>query len=29
MLSRDIPGPPSPFGALLATIVLMFSLLLP
>ncbi|CAF3469170.1 unnamed protein product [Rotaria sp. Silwood1] len=29
MLSRDIPGPPSLFGALLATIGLMFSLLLP
>jgi hypothetical protein len=29
MLSRDIPGPPFLFGALLATIALMFSLLLP
>ncbi|CAF4752135.1 unnamed protein product [Rotaria sp. Silwood2] len=29
ILSRDIPGPPSLFGALLATIGLMFSLLLP
>jgi hypothetical protein len=28
-LSRDIPGPPFLFGALLATIALMFSLLLP
>ncbi|CAF5030903.1 unnamed protein product [Rotaria magnacalcarata] len=29
MLSRDVPGPPFLFGALLATIALMFSLLLP
>lgn len=29
MLSRDIPGPPFLFGAFLATIALMFSLLLP
>lgn len=29
MLSRDIPGPPFLFGALLVTIALMFSLLLP
>jgi hypothetical protein len=29
MLSRDIPGPPFLFGALLATIALMFCLLLP
>ena len=29
MLSRDVPGPPFLFGALLATVALMFSLLLP
>lgn len=29
MLTRDIPGPPFLFGALLATVSLMFSLLLP
>jgi hypothetical protein len=29
MFSRDIPGPPFLFGALLATVGLMFSLLLP
>jgi len=29
MLTRDIPGPPFLFGALLATIALLFSLLLP
>lgn len=29
MLSRDIPGPPFLFGAFLAAIALMFSLLLP
>jgi hypothetical protein len=29
MLSRDVPGPPFLFGALLATIALMFCLLLP
>jgi hypothetical protein len=29
MLSRDIPGPPFLFGALLATIAIIFSLLLP
>jgi hypothetical protein len=29
MLSRDIPGPPFLFGAFLATIALMFALLLP
>jgi len=29
MLSHDIPGPPFLFGAFLATIALMFSLLLP
>lgn len=29
MLSRDVPGPPFLFGALLATIGLMFCLLLP
>ena len=29
MLSRDIPGPPFLFGALLATVALMFCLLLP
>ncbi|CAF0868295.1 unnamed protein product [Rotaria sordida] len=29
MFSRDIPGPPFLFGAFLATIALMFSLLLP
>src|SRR2546430_1876021 len=29
MLTRDIPGPPFLFGAFLATIALMFSLLLP
>ncbi len=29
MLSRDIPGPPFLFGALLVTLALMFSLLLP
>ena len=29
MLSRDIPGPPFLFGALLAMIALMFALLLP
>lgn len=29
MLSRDIPGPPFLFGAFLATIALLFSLLLP
>lgn len=28
-LSRDVPGPPFLFGALLATVALMFSLLLP
>jgi hypothetical protein len=29
VLSRDVPGPPFLFGALLATIALMFCLLLP
>lgn len=29
LLSRDVPGPPFLFGALLATVALMFSLLLP
>jgi hypothetical protein len=29
MLSRDVPGPPFLFGALLATVALMFCLLLP
>ena len=29
MLTRDVPGPPFLFGALLATVSLMFSLLLP
>jgi hypothetical protein len=29
MLSRDVPGPPFLFGAFLATIGLMFCLLLP
>ncbi|UJR30225.1 hypothetical protein I4U23_017763 [Adineta vaga] len=29
MLNRDVPGPPFLFGALLATVALMFSLLLP
>ena len=29
MFSRDVPGPPFLFGAFLATVALMFSLLLP
>ena len=29
MLTRDVPGPPFLFGALLATVSLIFSLLLP